>query len=104
MAEPRQKVYIAGPMTGLPDLNFRAFFDAEAELLRAGYEPLNPARNECTGWLPCMRAALRQIAECDGLALLPGWQNSTGATIERNLVLSLDLPVRTIDSWLEAAA
>jgi hypothetical protein len=98
------KVYIAGPMTNLPDLNLRAFFDAEAALLAAGYEVLNPARNDCAGWLPCMRAALRQIAECDGLALLDGWEKSIGASIERNLVSSLNLPVKTLDEWLEEAA
>lgn len=98
------RLYVAGPMTGYPDLNFRAFFDAETRLQEAGYEVLNPARNECSGWLPCMRAALRQIADCDGIALLPGWAGSRGATIERDLVVSLHLPALFVDEWVEKAA
>ena len=38
-------VYIAGPMTGLPDLNYPAFNAAEEALTAAGHAVLNPARN-----------------------------------------------------------
>lgn len=40
-------VYIAGPMTGIPNYNFEAFFAAEAALLEQGYRVLNPARLGC---------------------------------------------------------
>lgn len=81
-----KRIYIAGPMTGLPEFNYPAFH-AEAERLRAlGYEVENPAENpdpQCGTWLGYMRMAIRQLMTCDAIALLPGWQWSRGARIER---------------------
>lgn len=37
------RVYIAGPMTGLPDFNFPAFHAAAAAWRAAGWEVFNPA-------------------------------------------------------------
>jgi nucleoside 2-deoxyribosyltransferase len=99
-------LYIAGPMTGHPDLNFPAFFEAEARLFAAGFTVLNPALNQVEGtqsWLAYMRLSLHQIADCDGIATLPGWQNSKGASIEVGLALSLGLPVKTVSEWVSAA-
>lgn len=39
-------LYIAGPMSGLPDHNYPAFHDAASVLTKAGYSILNPAENE----------------------------------------------------------
>lgn len=65
------KVYIAGPMTGYPEFNYPAFFAAEKHLRDLGHEPINPARSEgregCKTWLDFMRAALRDLADCEGI-------------------------------------
>lgn len=91
-----KRLYIAGPMTGLPDLNYPAF-NAEAERLRAlGYHVENPAENpepECGTWLGYMRMAIVQLVNCDIVAMLPGWGASTGASIERDLAIDLGLEV-----------
>lgn len=96
-------VYIAGPMTGLPDFNYPAFFSAEHQLRDLGLSPINPARCDgregCTSWLDYMRAALRDVAAADGIALLPGWQNSRGAAIEKRLGDDLGLDVRPLADW-----
>lgn len=98
------RVYIAGPMTGLPEFNYPAFHAAENELRRAGYDPINPARDEgrehCVSWLDYMRASLLDIAVCDGIATLDGWASSSGAVVETTLVKGLGLPVRTLRHWL----
>lgn len=36
------RIYISGPMTGRPDLNRKAFFDAEEKLHHAGNFVINP--------------------------------------------------------------
>lgn len=97
------KLYIAGPMTGYPDLNYPAFHIAEEKLRAAGYETLNPAPNDPPEktWLNFMRMSLVQISQADGVALLPDWLKSKGAQIEYNLAKALGLEVRTLEQWLE---
>jgi hypothetical protein len=36
-------IYISGPMSGLPNLNFPAFYAAQAKLEAEGYKVVNPA-------------------------------------------------------------
>ena len=99
------KLYIAGPMTGLPDFNYPAFFRAADDLRKVGHEPINPARkregipHQGATWLDYMRHSLRDIADCDGIATLPGWEGSRGARIEVDLARALDLPVKPLLGW-----
>jgi hypothetical protein len=90
------KLYLAGPMTGYPEFNFPAF-RAEAARLRAmGFEIVNPAEivtDQSVAWLDCMRADIKQLVDCDGIALLAGWAQSRGASIEHNLARDLGLRV-----------
>lgn len=91
----KPRIYIAGPMTGLPDLNYPAFH-AEATRLRAiGFRVENPAENQRqVDWQSYMRVAIAQLVKCDAIALLPGWQSSRGALIENGLAVSLGIPAR----------
>lgn len=91
------RIYIAGPMTGLPDFNYPAFHACAAALRAQGFEVENPADNpepSCKSWLGYMRMALRQLVLCDGVAMLPGWSHSRGAVIEHQLGVNLGLLVR----------
>lgn len=98
------RLYIAGPMTGLPEFNHPAFFAAEEELRAAGIATLNPARKDgrdgCSEWLDFMRASLRDIADADGIATLPDWESSRGARIEVDLAQQLGIPVKPLNAWL----
>lgn len=79
-----RRIYIAGPMTGLPDFNYPAFHAEAARLRALGYHVENPAENpKQPSWCKYMRQALRQMLTCDAIALLPGWAHSRGATLER---------------------
>lgn len=90
------RVYIAGPMTGRPDLNYPAFHAEAASLRAAGYVVVNPAENQepaCKSWEGYMRMAVAQLVTCDVICLLPGWADSRGAMIERRLAQDLRMKV-----------
>jgi Domain of unknown function (DUF4406) len=97
------KLYIAGPMSGIKEYNYPAFMQAEKELQAKGFETENPATDgQVEGWIwtDYMRRGLVQLLKCEGVALLPEWYLSKGATIERNLAATLDMPVAMIETWL----
>lgn len=98
------KLYIAGPMTGLPDHNFPAFFDAEAQLEAAGFGTINPAGYGVTpgySWADCLRRDLIAFLQhAEGVALLQGWARSPGARLERHVSVALGLPTRPLAEWL----
>ena len=78
-------VYIAGKMTGLPDLG-RPKFQAAAKKLRDdGFVVLNPA--ELPDGMPgdrYMPICLAMVGVADAVFLLNGWRDSPGAILERN--------------------
>lgn len=77
------RVYLSGPMSGIPDNNFPAF-EAWAKRLRAcGFEVVSPHEiPEAATWELCLRADIRELCTCDGIVLIPGWENSKGAHLE----------------------
>lgn len=91
------RIYIAGPMTGLPESNYPAFNYAALQLRALGHEVLNPAENPvppCGGtWVGYMRMAIAQLVTCECVALLPGWTKSRGAPVERKLAQLLQMDV-----------
>lgn len=89
-------LYLAGPMTGLPDLNFPAFHLAAKRMRAQGFEVINPAEinpDQHMTWQQCMRTDIAALVFCDGIRLLPGWQNSDGATLEHDIALRLGLAI-----------
>lgn len=81
-----KRIYISGPMTGLPGLNFGAFNLTAHQLRALGYEVVNPAEkqseSEDLSWEEYLKQDLQQMLTCDTIALLPGWQESKGAHLE----------------------
>jgi hypothetical protein len=88
------RIYIAGPMSGLPEYNYPAF-NAEASKLREkGFHVENPAEGpELPSWAAYMRRALRQMLTCEAICLLPGWTESKGATVEWLLACVLGMSI-----------
>lgn len=106
------RLYLAGPMTGLPRFGFDRF-DRAARLLRAaGYEVWSPhERDLAHGFDPeagghgfDLRAALEAdvsaVIESDGVALLPGWRASPGVLVEVLTAEGFGLPFRPLHEWL----
>jgi hypothetical protein len=83
-----RKAYLAGPMTGLPDHNFHAFRYFSQHLRAFGYQVVSPEEleNAETGprksWEYYLKRDLRELLTCDSIAVLSGWQESRGATLE----------------------
>lgn len=89
-------LYIAGPMTGIPENNYPAFHDAERRLRLMGFDVLNPANNEFLPdfeptWADWMKIAIAQLIRADGIALLDGWENSKGARLENQIAEELQI-------------
>lgn len=110
------KLYLAGAMSGIPLFNYPAFNAAAAELRAAGHEVFNPAEHDEAVFGTCIanptgsveqaakehgfdrRAALKAdlnwiLDHAEGIALLPGWEKSTGARAEHALAVALGLEV-----------
>jgi hypothetical protein len=79
------KIYLSGPITGIPDGN-KPLFDSETERLRdLGHEVINPWELNPEGsadWLDCMLVDLPAVKACEAIAFLPGWIVSNGAQME----------------------
>lgn len=90
------RIYIAGPMTGLPNLNFEAFHTAARVLRAEGHDVVNPAEinaDPSAGWLECMRKDICALSTCDAIYLLQGWENSRGARLEARIAEGLGFQV-----------
>jgi hypothetical protein len=88
------RVYVAGPMTGLPDFNYPAFHAAAAQLRAQGLHVENPAEHgntEGADWEDYVRYDLGRLATCSAIYLLPGWENSKGAQLEVHVARTLEM-------------
>jgi hypothetical protein len=104
----RPTLYLSGPMSGLPDNNYPAFHAAAAQLRAAGYTVINPAELGLPPgleWIEYMRACMiaMMLGRAEGLAMLPGWDRSQGATAENEFARRLRLHDFTVETWLRFA-
>lgn len=110
------KIYLAGPMRGLPLFNFPAFFRAATTLRALGHEVANPAEHDmANGFDPSrdvddaynaktfsLSAAFawdfEQVSQAEAIVLLPGWRKSSGAQAELILAYNLGVDVYEYDN------
>lgn len=93
-APKESRIYLSGPMTGLPDLNFPAFHAEAARLRGLGYDVVNPAElvtDKEADWVDCMRVDIPALLTCGTIALLPGWVDSRGASLEAYIAEKLGM-------------
>ena len=83
------KLYLAGPMSGIPNLNYPEFERAAKYLRGLGYEVFSPRELDLPGYED--NAILRKAfaiefaficTDAVAIAMLPGWEHSKGAFAE----------------------
>ena len=101
-------LYVAGPMTGISEWNAPAFQKAQSSLMAQGWEVVTPLDlvpvdhpDQIPAWEDCLRHDLQAVLLCDGVALLPGWEQSRGASLEVRVANTVGIPVKTVALWLE---
>jgi hypothetical protein len=99
------RVYISGPITGVPDhaVKFKAAFVA---LVKQGHIPVNPVTlgealkyklgREPT-WHEYMKDDIKALTDCDGILMLDGWENSSGARLEEHVAYRLGIKQITLE-------
>jgi hypothetical protein len=102
-------IYISGPMTGLPEYNYPAFFKAAKALSGAGYRQIiNPAANALpvdAPWAEHLRRDLVHLLTLRAnVAALDGWEHSKGAALEVHNARALGQHVYPLSYWLALAA
>ena len=98
-------LYLAGPMSGVNQLNFPLFFKAAEVLREQGYDIISPAEMDdesivasalkSTGsytgdgtWGDLLSRDVKIIADkVKGIVFLPGWNKSRGARLEAYVAL-----------------
>lgn len=86
-------LYLAGPMTGYEDYNRPAFDHAAARLRRQGFRVTSPPEldlmdpapahlTEDEAWTYYLKRDLPALVKCQAVVVLPGWEDSRGATLE----------------------
>ena len=95
--EVAPKVYIAGKITGLVDLNRSRFERAEQLLHTHAVYPINPLKlnhdigNTTGKWEDYMKVCISALVACKAIAVLDDWYDSKGAMLEVNLARSLGM-------------
>ena len=92
-----KKLYLSGPISGVPLEEARARFAAvEADLRWQGYEVLNPFNNGLhwsDPWGDHMKADIKMLLEADIIFMLEGWKESQGAQLELTIARALDMVI-----------
>lgn len=94
------RVYVAGPMSGMPGHNFPAFNAAAAALRAQGWQVENPADHgvvDGATWADYMHSDVCMLASCGTIHLLPGWSKSRGASLEAHIAAALGMQFQYAD-------
>lgn len=97
------RLYVIGPVSGVPDLNLPAFEEARLSLEEEGYEVALPhdVVPSDASWERAMRLSVAEMMRCDAVAMLDGTLRSDGAMIERDLCRRIGIDCLPVGIWCE---
>ncbi len=115
-----KRIYVIGPVTGIEDDNRPAFEEARKKLRSVGYwveiphvfvpsgaphdEAMRISINALTSSSTFFRGNISKYESVyQGVAVLPGWEDSQGALCEHLVAEQCGIPCKTVDEWLEEA-
>lgn len=99
------KLYLSGPMTGIPEKN-KPEFDRCSEALRnMGHEVVvpEPVENADPGtndYDSCLRQDLIDMLGCEAVITLEGWHNSRGARLEVSTAIQVGMRVANFSQFM----
>jgi hypothetical protein len=108
MTKPK-RIYLAGPMRGYKDFNFPAFHAYAKTLRDQGYEVFSPAEKGMEKEVGAQYETLsfrRAVflldtdyicREAEAVALMPGWDKSSGARAEKALAEAIGLKIMYLE-------
>lgn len=94
--------YLAGPMSGYPEYNFPTFVWFAEALRMSGIKIAapheidhgeTPETRGSLSYRTYMDAGLAMLETCQGIILLPGWPQSSGACAELSRSIDFGMPV-----------
>jgi hypothetical protein len=92
-----KRIYISGAITGLhPDLVKRVFGEAEYQLIKEGYDVINPCslnHENDHEWEDYMATDIKVLLSCHTIYMLRNWRSSRGARIEHAIAKELELEI-----------
>lgn len=98
--ERKIKLYLSGGISDVPDYEKR-FLEAHNYYKKLGFEVVNPillssiveSSNRKPSWNDYMKLDISFLMTCDAIALLPEWEKSKGARLERHIADELSMKI-----------
>ena len=98
------KIYISGKISGLDYSIVESLFgEAEAKINDLGLIPVSPLNNglhRSATWTEHMTRDIEMLFGCEAIYLLPNWESSKGARIEKSIAEEMGLIIITDDSLI----
>lgn len=99
------KLYLSGPMTGIPEKNKREFDRCSQALREKGHEvvvpePIENADPGTNDYDACLKQDLIDMLGCEAVVVMNGWNNSRGARLEVTTAIQVGMRVANFSDFM----